>query len=84
MDRLPLPLLDNRVTENFSKIPGLGDVPLLASFPKSKSEQDKERLLVLVTPRVLNASAGQPPAVLPFPRTFCSHHSGETEFEPAK
>jgi pilus assembly protein CpaC len=65
-------LLDNRVTENLSKIPGLGDVPLLGKLFQSRNlSKTKNELLVLVTPRVLNASAaGQPPAMLPFPRSF--------------
>jgi pilus assembly protein CpaC len=65
-------LLDNRLTENLSKIPGLGDVPLLGKLFQSRSlNKTKNELLVLVTPHVLNASAaGQPPAMLPFPKPF--------------
>jgi len=65
-------LLDNRVTENLSKIPGLGDVPLLGKLFQSRNlSKTKNELLVLVTPRVLDASAaGHPPAMLPFPKPF--------------
>jgi pilus assembly protein CpaC len=65
-------LLDNRVTENLSKIPGLGDVPLLGKLFQSRTlNKTKNELLVLVTPRVLQAAAAaQPPAMLPFPKTF--------------
>jgi len=63
-------LLDNRVTENLSKIPGLGDVPLLGKLFQSRNlNKTKNELLVLVTPRIVEPSL-TPPAMLPFPKTF--------------
>jgi pilus assembly protein CpaC len=60
------------VTENLSKIPGLGDVPLLGKIFQSRSlNKTKAELLVLVTPRIVEPSpAGHPPAMLPFPKPF--------------
>jgi pilus assembly protein CpaC len=54
-------LLDNRVTENLSKIPGLGDIPLLGKLFQSKSVlKNNTELLVLITPEVVRPiPAGQ-------------------------
>ncbi len=44
-------LLDNRVTENLSQIPGLSHIPILGALFKSRSEtKSKTELLVMVTP----------------------------------
>ena len=34
-------LMDNRVTDLYNKVPGLGDIPILGNFFKSKSAQKK-------------------------------------------
>ncbi len=65
-------LVDNRVTENLSKIPGLGDIPLLGKLFQSRTlNKSKNELLVLVTPRVVKPLA---PSEVPhgpyFPKTF--------------
>jgi pilus assembly protein CpaC len=50
-------LLDNRVTNVISKIPGLGDIPILGTLFKSKSlQRNKSELMVLVTARRVNPS----------------------------
>jgi len=50
-------LLDNRVTNVISKIPGLGDIPVLGTLFKSKSlQRNKSELMVLVTARRVNPS----------------------------
>jgi pilus assembly protein CpaC len=47
-------LVDNRVTELFSKIPGIGDIPVLGNLFKSKSlNKTKNELLVIVTPHIV-------------------------------
>ncbi|MDP3001369.1 MAG: pilus assembly protein N-terminal domain-containing protein [Bryobacterales bacterium] len=47
-------LLDNRVTENLSKIPGLGDIPLLGKLFRSRTLlKNNSELLVLVTPELV-------------------------------
>jgi pilus assembly protein CpaC len=43
-------LMDNRVTDIYNKIPGLGDIPILGNFFKSKSVQKtNSELMVLCT-----------------------------------
>lgn len=72
-------LLDNRVQEQMSKLPGVGDIPILGNLFKSRSvTRSNSELLVLVTPRLvdpvkLNTPPPLPPAnpikfleVLPF------------------
>lgn len=65
-------LVDNRVTEQFEKIPGLGDVPLLGKLFQSRSlNKSRNELLVLVTPRLVHAlTSGQVPAGPAFPKPF--------------
>jgi pilus assembly protein CpaC len=47
-------LLDNRVTESFSKIPGLGDIPLIGKIFQSRTAtKNNTELLVLVTPELV-------------------------------
>ena len=50
-------LLDNRVTEQYSKIPWIGDVPILGYLFKSRSvTKSQNELLVVVTPRIVRPS----------------------------
>ena len=57
-------LLDNTVTDNVSKIPFLGDIPILGQLFRSKNLQQKRtELLVLVTPQLV--VAGAKPSALP-------------------
>ena len=45
-------LIDNRVTETYSKVPGIGDIPILGYFFKSRQlKKSKAELLVMVTPK---------------------------------
>ena len=47
-------LMDNRDTEQFSKIPGIGDIPILGQLFRSHNvNKSKDELLVVVTPRVV-------------------------------
>jgi pilus assembly protein CpaC len=56
-------LLDNTVTDNISKIPFLGDIPILGQLFRSKNLQQKRtELLVLVSPHLVVAS-DRPPAL---------------------
>jgi len=49
-------LLDNRVTEQFQKIPGIGDIPILGKLFQSRSmNKSDNELLVLVTPHIVQA-----------------------------
>ncbi len=63
-------LMDNRVTDLYNKIPGLGDIPILGNFFRSKSAQkSNSELMVLCTARRLSPSA-QPPATPVNPKPF--------------
>ena len=43
-------LMDNRVTDIYNKIPGLGDIPILGNFFRSKSlQKSNSELMVLCT-----------------------------------
>jgi pilus assembly protein CpaC len=54
-------LMDNRVTNLANKIPGLGDIPVLGAFFRSKSAQkSNSELMVLCTVRRVSPTA-QPP-----------------------
>lgn len=47
-------LLDNRATKNFSKIPFLGDIPILGKFFQSISDSKvNTELIVIVTPEIV-------------------------------
>jgi pilus assembly protein CpaC len=62
-------LIDNRVTDLYNKIPGLGDIPILGNFFRSKSAQrTNSELMVLCTAHRISASAQAPPLpVMPQP-----------------
>jgi pilus assembly protein CpaC len=50
-------LLDNRVTDIYNKIPGLGDIPILGNFFRSKNQQKSNtELMVLCTVHRVSAS----------------------------
>lgn len=54
-------LIDNRVTEIMSKIPGLGDIPILGNFFRSKNfQKSKSELMVLCTARRVSPTAEMP------------------------
>ncbi len=65
-------LLDNRVIENLSKIPGIGDIPLLGKLFQSRSRtKSNTELLVVVTPELVRPSpAGQPVPAVKMPAEF--------------
>src|SRR6266478_5483124 len=51
-------LVDNRVTEIMSKVPGIGDIPILGKLFQSKSlSKSKNELLVIVTPHIVHPSS---------------------------
>jgi pilus assembly protein CpaC len=65
-------LLDDRVTENLSQMPGLSHLPILGALFKSRSlSKSKTELLVMVTPESVSPlSAADPKPVLRMPREF--------------
>ena len=70
-------LLDNESTRNLTKIPILGDIPILGEFFKSKGlRQRRTELVVIVTPSLVMASDSAPPiptgepGPMPFPKDW--------------
>jgi pilus assembly protein CpaC len=55
-------LIDNRVTDIWNKIPGLGDIPILGTFFKSKSiQKTNSELMVLCTVHRISPNTENPP-----------------------
>jgi pilus assembly protein CpaC len=65
-------LLDDRVTQNLSQIPGLSHLPIFGALFKSRSEsKSKTELLVMVTPEsVYPLASTDPKPTLNMPRPF--------------
>src|SRR5882724_5856907 len=65
-------LVDNRVTQLISKVPGLGDIPVLGKLFQSKSfNKSKSELLVIVTPHIVRPlGPDQVPHGPNFPQPF--------------
>lgn len=72
-------LLDNRVTETLSKVPGLGSIPLFGKLFQSRSvTKNKTELLVLVTAEIVRPiPTDQPAPSIGFPSPFM-HEGGDT------
>ena len=63
-------LMDNRVTNISNKVPGLGDLPIIGNFFKSKSlQKSKSELVVLCTVKRVSPSM-RPPALPTDPMPF--------------
>ena len=65
-------LMDNRMTETISKIPGLASIPLLGKlFTSQAISRNNSELMVIVTPEVVRPiPAGQPLALVEHARTL--------------
>ena len=63
-------LMDNRTTDVYNKIPGLGDIPILGAFFRSKSlQKNNSELMVLCTVHRVSPST-EPPALPKDPKPF--------------
>jgi pilus assembly protein CpaC len=59
-------LLDNRAQVQLSKIPGIGDIPVLGNLFRSRSiNRSNSELMVLVTPRIVDPVKGLGPPPVP-------------------
>lgn len=65
-------LIDNRATQIVSKIPGIGDLPIIGHLFRSRDTQKANtELLVVVTPSFVRPfAAGQTPPQIQFPEPF--------------
>jgi pilus assembly protein CpaC len=72
-------LMDNRVTNIANKIPGLGDIPILGNFFKSKSAQkSNSELMVLCTVHRISPSVEAPKGpAMPVPNLDKSKFDGK-------
>ncbi|MEO8595251.1 MAG: pilus assembly protein N-terminal domain-containing protein [Candidatus Solibacter sp.] len=70
-------LMDNRMTETISKIPGLASIPLLGKLFTSRSAaRNNSELLVIVTPEIVRPiPASQPVPDLKYPFPFMTKNS---------
>lgn len=78
-------LIDNRLSEVASKIPGLGHLPIIGKLFSSRSKQkNKTELLAMVTPRLVKPiEAGQAVPQIRFPERFLDERkSGEQPRKP--
>ena len=63
-------LMDNRVTDIYNKVPGLGDIPILGNFFRSKSlQKSNSELMVLCTVRRISPDT-QSPALPKTPKPY--------------
>lgn len=77
-------LLDKTMTDNFSKIPFLGDIPIIGKLfqSQSKTKNDTE-LIVLVTPEFVSPlPAGAPTPNLKYPEAFMPPNSNIPMHQP--
>ena len=64
-------LIDNSTIKNVTKIPILGSLPVLGMFFRSSAaKQNRSELLVIVTPRLVDASETAPPVPTGEPNTW--------------
>ncbi len=74
-------LLDKSVTDTFSKIPFIGDIPILGKFFQSKSTtRENTELVVIVTPELVHPiPKGAPVPNLDFPKPFMETSASVTQ-----
>jgi pilus assembly protein CpaC len=78
-------LIDNRVTQVLSKIPGFGDMPILGHLFRSRSTQkSNSELLVLITPNFVKPfSRGETPPQIQFPEGFLGASPDQSSSTPS-
>lgn len=81
-------LIDNRVTETISKIPGLSSLPILGNLFKSKEvDRNNTELVVLVTPEItvpLQPGEAKPSPVMPREFMVTPSTTGDPYATPSK
>jgi len=72
-------LLDNRETENLSKVPFIGDIPILGKLFQSRNKtRNNTELMVIVTPELVRPiPAGQSLPALNYPVPFLPPNTGK-------
>ena len=83
-------LFRDDITQTVSKLPLLGDIPILGALFRSTNFQNKKtELVIVVTPEVVKPGVGAPPKTLPGefmrpPDEFATYLLGEMASSPAK
>ncbi|MFL6414937.1 MAG: type II and III secretion system protein family protein [Bryobacteraceae bacterium] len=79
-------LLDNRETETLSKIPWIGDIPILGKLFESKLKtKNNTELIVIVTPQLVRPiPAGQPVPTLNYPESFMTPNTDKPMATPGQ
>lgn len=78
-------LLNNQVTDQFSKMPGFSNVPILGKlFQSHNGNKSSSELLIMVTPELVNPIplGGKTPE-MPFPKTFLNDAPTTTPQNPS-
>src|ERR1019366_8943606 len=61
-------LLDHRITDDLSKIPGIGDIPILGQLFRSRNlNHSTSELIVIVTPTIVDPLTSRPRQSEPTP-----------------
>jgi pilus assembly protein CpaC len=72
-------ILDNRITDTLSKMPGIGDIPVLGVLFRSKNlNHSTMELIVIVTPKIIDSLSGPglpPPSTPEMPVPFLQPHA---------
>jgi len=70
-------LLDKQVQETFSKVPGIGDIPILGKlFQTRQLTKNNSELMVIITPELVRPlPAGAPVPEMTYPSPFMSDNS---------
>jgi pilus assembly protein CpaC len=64
-------LLDNTLTEQLSKVPGLGDIPFFGKlFQSRQTTKNNSELLVVVTPELVQPNPTAQPLIQAMPKPF--------------
>lgn len=79
-------LLDNRETETLSKVPFIGDIPILGKLFSSKLKtKNNSELMVIVTPQLVRPiPAGQPLPSLNYPQSFLPPNTDKVMASPGQ
>ncbi len=79
-------LLDNRETQTMSKVPFIGDIPILGKlFQSMNRTKNNTELMVIVTPQLVRPiPAGQPLPALSFPVPFLPPNTGKEMATPGQ
>jgi len=78
-------LLDQRTTTQFSKVPGIGDLPILGQLFRSKSvNKTNSELMVIITPTIIDQDKATAPELPQMPIPMLEKKQFDDKIIPAK